>query len=553
MGTCLQYLSRYKDAYPFYSQAVQIALSLRMDKEDATEKDPVQLEFRRRIWADICLRELEYLYERGKPYLISMDIVKSSPKPTVTARDSEPYEFATEIRDALCLQLRLNSFTDLLHLLSAQYLIDGTLLPESLFRPQIYPFSTSRVLTGYCSYFKILSLPNPIEDKIVKRPKWSITTKEKLLIDQLFHIYLSTCGVGSIHPDREAFLESYYCNELEPAFVHTAVASTAVHLLLRHPETSLSSKLHAVVGSLFARAKRSLADVFNFPSPQIVLAFLNMDNCLINLSCYEDAYRFYSRAAQMALSLQMYKDVATEKSSEQLEFRRRIWAVICMRELESVYEFDKSPLISMDIIKSSPKPTVTARDNDTYKFATITTFSKLLELQNIDWALPDVIITQKLAGLAAYLQNERTELARYCNEGDLKKVLHPAVYFDFWFHWCALWRQFIKSDAPTGRLETNLMQRLRGKAFDEYVKVNTSVSHCQGTHPRHQDLISVLLASISSNSGIPFGPVSQQKVWLLYKRHAPSSGPGIQWFVDWLQLLKLGEILAFVHPFPTSI
>ncbi|KAL1914617.1 uncharacterized protein VTP21DRAFT_8148 [Calcarisporiella thermophila] len=87
----------------------------------------------------------------------------------------------------------------------------------------------------------------------------------------------------------------------------------------------------------------------------------------------------------------------------------------------------------------------------------IVAYSKLLELQNIDWTLPDVAIVEKLAGLAAYLQNEHTELLQY---------------------WSSLWRQFIKSDAPTGRLETNLMQQLREKAFDEYVKVKVFLDLC---------------------------------------------------------------------------
>ncbi|KAL1914609.1 uncharacterized protein VTP21DRAFT_8140 [Calcarisporiella thermophila] len=244
------------------------------------------------------------------------------------------------------------------------------------------------------------------------------------------------------------------------------------------------SKLRVSVGSLFAEAKESLAAVFDVPSPQIVLAFANMDTCMQEISRYKDAYVFYAQAAQMALTLQMDKNDVTEKDPMQLEFRRRVWADVCMRELLYVFDFDKPPLISMDTIKSSPKPTVTARDSESYKFATIyfimkiITFSKLLELQNIDWALPDVIIVQKLAGLAAYLQNEQTELIPYCSEGDLREIHPHIINFDFWTQWCALWRQFIKSNAPTGRLKTNLMQQLREKAFDEYVKVTVFLDFC---------------------------------------------------------------------------
>ncbi|KAL1914595.1 uncharacterized protein VTP21DRAFT_8126 [Calcarisporiella thermophila] len=241
------------------------------------------------------------------------------------------------------------------------------------------------------------------------------------------------------------------------------------------------SKLHMTVGSLIAQARQSLADVFDIPSPQIVLAFLNMDTCLQYVSHYKDAYTFYPQAVQMAFSLRMYKDDATEKDPVQIEFRRRIWADICVRELNYVFERNKPLLISMNIIKSSPKPTVTARDSESYKIATIyfllkiTTFSRLLKLQDIDWTLPDVIIVQKLAGLTAYLQHEYTEEIQYCSKGNLLNLFPLVLNFNFWSYWCSLWRQFIKSDAPAGRLETNMMRQLREKAFDEYVK---GLIHC---------------------------------------------------------------------------
>ncbi|KAL1914599.1 uncharacterized protein VTP21DRAFT_8130 [Calcarisporiella thermophila] len=102
------------------------------------------------------------------------------------------------------------------------------------------------------------------------------------------------------------------------------------------------------------------------------------------------------------------------------------------------------------------------------------TYSKLLELQNIDWTLPDVIIVQNLAGLAAYLLNERIETIQYCGENSLLKIKLPFANFNFWEDWCALWRQFIKSDAPTGRLETDLMRQLHVKALNEFVKVTAA-------------------------------------------------------------------------------
>ncbi|KAL1916462.1 uncharacterized protein VTP21DRAFT_5653 [Calcarisporiella thermophila] len=284
-----------------------------------------------------------------------------------------------------------------------------------------------------------------------------------------------------MHPNREFFLGSYYRCELEPVLIYTAIAWAAVHLLLSHPETPLRNQLRMALRSLLSQAKQSLADVFDVPSSQTVLAFINMDACLHSLSRFTEAYTCYSQAALMALALQMDKDDATEKNPVHLEFRRRIWASVCKRELFYVFECDKPSLIALDTIKASSKPTMTASDSESYKFATvcfmldIITYSKLLEFQNIDWTLPDAIIAQQLVGFAGFLQNDQTEAIQYCSEDDLSKIFPPGINFSFWSRWCALWRQFIKSDAPTGRLETILMQQMREKAFDEYVK---GLIHC---------------------------------------------------------------------------
>ncbi|KAL1916461.1 uncharacterized protein VTP21DRAFT_5652 [Calcarisporiella thermophila] len=261
-----------------------------------------------------------------------------------------------------------------------------------------------------------------------------------------------------MHPNPAAFLESYYRNELEPALVQTAIAFSAIHLLASHAEIPIKKQLYLVAENLLIQAKLSLEDIFDAPSPQAVLAFMNMEDCMTWLVRLDKAYVYYSQAAMMALALGMDKEDPSVGDPVEMELRKRIWALVCQREI--VYRFKKgSPqLIRLETIRSSPKPTVTVYDSEKYKLdlmyfmKQIDYVFNLLELQDIDWSLPDVVIIQQLVSIAAFLQNNYQEFAQFCEEN------------------VRLWRQFIKSDAPSGRLNTELMRQMREKALVELVK-----------------------------------------------------------------------------------
>ncbi|KAL1916456.1 uncharacterized protein VTP21DRAFT_5647 [Calcarisporiella thermophila] len=377
--------------------------------------------------------------------------------------------------NSLSYQLRLNTLTELHRLLSAQFVIEGKSADNRKFDFTLPIFGGNAPQTRRCTYFKVWYIPKPIEDKT-----FQLATKafniNRTLADYLFHIYVSDCFIHVMHPKRASFLESYYRDELEPALVHTAIAFSALHLLMTHPQTYVKRDLHLAMGSLLAQARRSLEEVFDNPSSEIVLAFLNMEGCMRWLARFEDAYNFYSLAALMALTLRMDKDDTNKKDLVQVEFQRRIWTCVCKRELHYRFGFNKPILISLESIYNSPKPTVGEGDSELYKFMllrfmTEIVFSyKILRLTDIDWTLPDVKVAQQLVDIVEFLQREQNDFVQFCGKDVLLKHCPAGVDCVFWTYWCAVWRQFIKSDAPPGRLETDLMKQLKAKAIDEYAK-----------------------------------------------------------------------------------
>ncbi|KAL1916457.1 uncharacterized protein VTP21DRAFT_5648 [Calcarisporiella thermophila] len=377
--------------------------------------------------------------------------------------------------DALRFQLRLNSLTDLYRLLSAQYITENKPLFDLPFQFQLPNYIYESEPIRRCTYFKIRSSPEPFENNEFRWTKKSTTVKRRLT-DYLFHIYASGCVTRNVHPNPASFLESYYHNELEPALVHTAVALSAIHLLLAHPQTPIRKQLHSAIGSLLVQAKQSLEDAFDTPSPQIVIAYLNMDSTMTWLARFEDAYTLYSQAALMALTLQMDKDDSSMRDPFEIEFRRRIWTKLCHREMFYRFGFDKPELISLDLVIRSPKPTVMNSDRVLYKLTLVYILTgiqfnvKLLEFRDIDWSLSDDLIIQQLVGIAAFLQRDHKETLKYCGENIAHNYHLSELHCNFWTDWCNLWRQFIKSDAPPGRLETDLMQQMREKALEEFIK-----------------------------------------------------------------------------------
>ncbi|KAL1922077.1 uncharacterized protein VTP21DRAFT_10719 [Calcarisporiella thermophila] len=377
----------------------------------------------------------------------------------------------------LRIQLQLNSLTDLHRLLGAEFRMEGKFVPDLHPHIQLPEFTREGVPIRRCTIFRLTRYPKPLKSSLLNWLSKPIALNRKLT-DILFHVYASDCFPWIKHPDRAVFLECYFANELEPALLHSALAFSALHLLLTHPQTNTSNKkrLHAAAGELLERARLQLEEVFDAPTPQTVLAFMNMSNCMMLLARYQEAYGYFSQAALLALSLQMHQDDPAEDDSVEREFRRRIWCFVCQRELWYVYIGNQSSLIPLEMIRASPKPTLTPDDNENYKLLVVFFLmdvvfcSQIDKYLNFDWTLSDNTIAQNLIGVAAYLQQELTNIYSTCGGDKLQIRLDYEIDSNFWIHWCGLWMPFLSADAPPQRLETELMKQLRDRALKELAK-----------------------------------------------------------------------------------
>ncbi|KAL1916453.1 uncharacterized protein VTP21DRAFT_5644 [Calcarisporiella thermophila] len=371
----------------------------------------------------------------------------------------------------LRFQLRLNSLSDLHRLLSAHLVMEGVTPPEfaSIYQQHTYTEGDSGDFR--CSLMKIPN-PSPFTSKIFNPPvKPEILSRR--LETYLFHVYISDCCSLMQHPDRAAFLESYYREEMEPALLHTAVAISALHLLFMHRKTPVSNQLRRVVGELLERARLSLQDVFDMPSPQIVLAYLNMECCMRVLMREDDAYAFHTLAALMALALKMDREDPSEGDPIQREFQRRIWCFLCKMELIHVFVGGKPSLIDFDTLRNSPKGTPHSGDSEVYKSflrnftMEAQSFTQLAKFVDINFELPDIAITQHLISTAAFLQRDQLISMQSNNRSSMSRV---HVGFRFWLRWCNMWQQFLRADIASNRHDTEILQQLRHKALEEYVK-----------------------------------------------------------------------------------
>ncbi|KAL1921585.1 uncharacterized protein VTP21DRAFT_11301 [Calcarisporiella thermophila] len=394
----------------------------------------------------------------------------------------------------LRFQLKLNSLGDLHRLLSAQLILDGVAPPD--FIPAARPPSPkNNQKANRCTLLK-WSFPKPLEDKDLRLPPKSLVPGRRLL-DHLFHVYTSECFLSSYmpHPNRAAFLESYYRGKIEPALLHTACAYAAIHLLLMHAETPTLKQVRTVVGDLVAKAKACLEESFDSPSPYVVLAFLNMEACMRVLSRINEAYMYHTQAALMALALRMDIDDPSEHDAARIEFHRRIWSFLCRMEILNVYMDRRRSIIPLDVIRKSTRASVKPNESKRYKIfmlnlmVDIISCSKFAHFTDIDWTLPDAAIAQKLFSITAFLQQEHILRLKQGSEHKLldSDMLFTDISSTFWIHWCCIWQLFIESDIPPRRLETDLMKQLQAKAYEEYAKGVFNATHHLEASIRGQD------------------------------------------------------------------
>ncbi|KAL1923956.1 uncharacterized protein VTP21DRAFT_6991 [Calcarisporiella thermophila] len=379
--------------------------------------------------------------------------------------------------DGLRLQLKLNSLGDLHRLLSAYFIL------ENISPPDLFHGFTSKNLTESGLGSRRCTLlnrhfPTPIQDKIFKPSVHRPSFVSRRLADYLFYVYVSDCNYGFQHPDRASFLESYHRGELSSELICTALANSAIHLLCRHGYSLMMQQIRKIVGDLLAQARLCLEEVFDTPSLYIVLSFQNLEDCMRKLLRYDDAYVYHRQAVLMALALGLETDDPNEQDEMQIELRRRIWSYLCHSEMVSVNMDGRPRLISLGIIRNSPKATVHSKDGERYKlflaslFVDIEFSTKFERFQDIDWTQLDIEIVQNVIGIAALLQQDLHSTLRNGSTSDeeLRQMLSNGVGYNFWIDWCSLWQRFIESEAPPQRIEGELMKELRVKAMNEYAR-----------------------------------------------------------------------------------
>ncbi|KAL1916160.1 uncharacterized protein VTP21DRAFT_6164 [Calcarisporiella thermophila] len=377
--------------------------------------------------------------------------------------------------DGLRFQLTLNSLGDLLNLLSAQYASDSSLPNEFPFLTQISSANEDFPRSNRCTLFRIREFPQPFKNNDLMLPVRPLPLHCQFA-DQLFHIYTSECFFPLHHPECTEFLEEYYRDKLDPSLVNTAIAFSAAHLVLAHKQTPMTKSLYSMVGGLLSQARSSLESVFDTPTPQAVLAFLNMASCMRVFGRIEDTYTYYKQAALMALALKMDKENPHEINPTQREFQVRIWCTVCKYELWFVYVGGKSVTIDLNVIRNSPKPTLRETDGEKYKNflllfqMDLALCDKMSKIAEIDWSLSDDAIMLDLFVLSAFLQQEHRKIMQQYPSIGFRGSLTFEIGSDFWLYWCNLWQQFIVSNAPAKRLDTELMQQLQRKAYEEYTK-----------------------------------------------------------------------------------
>ncbi|KAL1917977.1 uncharacterized protein VTP21DRAFT_3243 [Calcarisporiella thermophila] len=419
----------------------------------------------------------------------SDDSTPPEPRPTIIAKlspdDASDWNFILTSA-GLRFQLRLRSLGDLHRLLSASYIFDNASLPEF---PPTFPRDNAECKPlPRCTIFS-WHFPKPVRQDMLIPAVKNYGGFTRSLVDYLFHFYVSGCLNYFQHPDRPAFLESYYRGEIEPVLLYTAITRAALHLLLKHMDCSMLRQIQNVIEHLLVRAITLLEEAFDSPSPQSVLAFLNMSCCMRRMYQLEKAYTYHKQAVLMALALRMNQDDPSERDSMRIELQRRIWCFLCKNELLNSGVYGRPWILTLETIRNSPKVTLGPCDTNEYRLFLISFeldiayHTKLARFSNIDWSQPDQAIVRNLVSIAALLQHDV-----HVNLGYILGVvtsIHQKhminIKHDFWINWCYLWQQFIESDAPPRRMGSELMQQLRAKALDEYLKGVTNVTSCWRT------------------------------------------------------------------------
>ncbi|KAL1920796.1 uncharacterized protein VTP21DRAFT_11431 [Calcarisporiella thermophila] len=216
--------------------------------------------------------------------------------------------------------------------------------------PEAFPFLMDAELTG------LGSLPSPIPVLHVGAAGDVPAPTLKKYSDYLFTIYASSCFPLFPHPESACLLEGYYTHSLSAPLLYSALAWSALHAIASHAAPFTPHHLQEVSVVFYEKATHALAEVFDIPSEDTVLA-------LINLHLYEQASGrrrnkagHLHHAVAMARALKLEKEERHERNPIRLETGRRLWYALCLLDLTMVFHEQSTPMIAPDLIRNAPRP-----------------------------------------------------------------------------------------------------------------------------------------------------------------------------------------------------
>ncbi|KAL1920802.1 uncharacterized protein VTP21DRAFT_11437 [Calcarisporiella thermophila] len=408
--------------------------------------------------------------------------------------------------EGLRFQLNLNTLTDLRRLLLAHFVTENglrcvtipnctadakqELLEIPLAAPRCTVFHATKewgsMISGNlksASHAERDRLRKSDDTKLSARTKSNTVTTNvyNKIMDFLFNLYAATkCVYLFHHPSHSVLLERYYQNKLHPLLIHSGIAWGAVHFLHYHKRTSYHKHLPSLIEPFLAKARAAVEDAFDEPNWEIVLGLLNMEFCERSMMRWDQAYEYHRLAVVMAQSLGCGKEELQCEDLAETELRKRIWYSLCVCETTHVMVFSKSPLINLKSMAMAPRPTLMPGEDEEVELLifNLTTcldfYFKFASYPDIEWSLPDHDILSAVTGIAALLRQDLLNVRSALSEEKASKYhwVHVESESGFWVNWGAVWRRFLESNAPPGRLETPLMAQLKEIAIRECVKAS---------------------------------------------------------------------------------
>ncbi|KAL1920830.1 uncharacterized protein VTP21DRAFT_11465 [Calcarisporiella thermophila] len=389
------------------------------------------------------------------------------------------------VADGLHIRINLCTLSDLQGLLH-DYLIYTSQFSPSQFRDpsECLPRIIKRI-----DFDRFSSLERPKDGSPVP-DLWNKTTMTRHpLAYQLFQVYLSPkCLLPYYHFDSAGLLESFLRDELDHAFLYSALAWAAHHVHQFHKEAPFDDQLRLLAKRCFEESEKRIRDVFDEPSLITLLTFLNLSMHLCDTPNSKDAYAYLTHAITISRLLGIDWDNANETNPILREGKRRIWWTLhCIENFFVLYEGMTRTIIPPSNLHAYiPRELPHEKKNKHVHEALQSLISMvvwntaLINRPDLDLSLPDEKLFKSVVEVVACIKPFLPGFSK----GDIFRQKSPSqmdicLGISQWGAWARLWFQFLNiqsSNLPAARLETPLMHSLRSIAIVECIRASSMIS-----------------------------------------------------------------------------